>query len=220
MLKDRRVFMKNLKNFDQFFSFRLLNVTVITVMVLFVYVFMEWIFLVTKPSFMSPIGFFEQLSIFFIAASLLITIYLIVMGGIWLLSQIEIDLLRNLLISLSFFIPGFIAAFLILLLIDNFTYTIFRVGIVSSNGVFRAFYGVLFLVLIAASVRQIHKYTNQVEIFFHKINKRARTILLSIIFLIFVFVGTIPVITQYSNSKSLDSVIQSSKRPYIFFNYS
>lgn len=208
--------MKFLKNINQFFPFKWISITVVTILVLFVYVFMEWIFLVTKPSFMSPIGFFEQLSIFFITTSLFITIYLFLVAIFALLSQIKINLLRNLIISLSFFIPGFIAAFLILLLIDNFTYTLFRIGIVTSSGLFRAFYGILFLVLIFGSVKQIYKYTNQIEVLFQKITKRSRIILLSIVLLVFVFVGTIPVITQYFNSTGLDVVTQSSKRPHIF----
>ncbi len=209
--------MNPLKQLHQHHAFKWLNVIVITVLMIFLYVFMEWVFLITKPSFMSSIGLIEQLSIFFSVASLLITLYLILIDGMWLLSKLKINFLRNALIGLSLLIPGFIVAFLILLLIDNFTYTVFRFGIVTASGVFRALYALLFLVLTAISVNEVRKFIQPVDRLMHKIKQPLRNGFLFVLLVVFVAAGLLPVLTHTSAANTPAAVISASSRPHIFF---
>jgi hypothetical protein len=52
-------------------------------------------------------------------------------------------------------IPVFFIGITILLLADNFTYTLFRVGIVRASGIDRGLYGVGFLMLLFQIYRKI-----------------------------------------------------------------
>jgi glucan phosphoethanolaminetransferase (alkaline phosphatase superfamily) len=112
------------------------------------YVFMEWFFFVTKPSFMDLMSWFDKIEIFFVSSFTLAIISMalvIVLAGLdFLLSKIRINTLP---IFLGTLIPSFILAAIFLLLVDNFTYTIFNFGIVSSVGIWRYAYGLGFLIL-------------------------------------------------------------------------
>ena len=61
-------------------------------------------------------------------------------------------------VALGIFIPALILSSLILLLIDNFTYTVFRFGIVSTERFSRAFYALLFIVLFSIVYLKIRGY--------------------------------------------------------------
>ncbi len=112
------------------------------------YVFMEWFFFVTKPSFMDRMGWVDKIEIFFLSSLTLTTLSLaviIILAGLdFLLSRIRISTLP---IFLGTLVPSFILAAISLLLVDNFTYTIFKFGIVSSAGIWRYAYGLGFLIL-------------------------------------------------------------------------
>ena len=112
------------------------------------YVFMEWFFFVTKPSFMDLMSWIEKLELFFLSsftlAILSLGLVMVLVGFDYLLSYIRFSTLP---IFLGTLIPSFILAAIFLLLVDNFTYTIFRFGIVSSVGIWRYAYGLGFLIL-------------------------------------------------------------------------
>jgi hypothetical protein len=120
------------------------------------YVFMEWIFFVTKPSFMDLMSWVDKIEIFFLTSftiAIASVVLVMVLAGLdLLLSRIRIITLT---IFLGTLIPSFILAAIFLLLVDNFTYTIFNFGIVSSDGIWRYAYGLGFLIVFIYINRRI-----------------------------------------------------------------
>src|SRR5512143_3600052 len=101
----------------------------------YAYVFMEWLFFATMPSFMSSMGWLERAGVLFLAAFVIGVPVVLLAGLLGLLSH-----------RLAAIVPAIVLALLALILLDNFTYTLFKVGIVTSTGVWRAAYAVGFLV--------------------------------------------------------------------------
>lgn len=114
----------------------------------FFYVFMEWVFFVTKPSFMDRLAWTEKIEILLISSFVLtmasLTLVLIAAGLDLLISKFR-D--ASLLVFIATLLPTFFLTAISLLLVDNFTYTIFNFGIVSTSGVVRYAYGVVFLII-------------------------------------------------------------------------
>ena len=96
----------------------------------YLYAFLEWLFIVTKPSFLSAVSLVQKLRIFLFTASFLTGIALLALTGLFALScvlrgkKIQV-LLRN----LGTFIPAVTLGSMSLLLFDNFTYTVFSSGL-------------------------------------------------------------------------------------------
>jgi arylsulfatase A-like enzyme len=111
-----------------------------------IYVFMEWLFIITKPSSMTIESLQKKIATFLFTASLaagfsFLAILFIVLIG--LLPPLRKK--QNLLIKLGYIQPAVVLSALLLLMLDNFTYTVFSFGIVSSTGVMRGVYMVLFI---------------------------------------------------------------------------
>ena len=123
--------------------------------VVFFFVSMEWLFFVTKPSFMDLLPFAQKLGILFISSLILWIAILILVAIIFIL-----DLLFN------FFAPAFSdfvyripAAFIltgsVLLLFDNFTYTVFSFGVSTTTNWLRIFYVVGFILAFIYILRYL-----------------------------------------------------------------
>ncbi len=101
---------------------------------------MEWVFFATKPSFMSVLTGWERAQILMlsplplIAVSAAVSILLGVAGRL-------VSRARGALVRIGMLGPGLILASSFLLLLDNFTYTLFRIGIQTATGFWR--YGYL-----------------------------------------------------------------------------
>ena len=134
--------MNNRSKHDLFFSLCLIFTLVV------IYVIFEWLFFVTKPSFLSSFHPFERIFIaintpvipFLIIA--LIHITLVLMG----LKILKTKRLLPLIYSLA---PAFLASCLLFIMIDVFTYTTWNMGINSSSGIRRLLYMPLFLLAFA-----------------------------------------------------------------------
>jgi phosphoglycerol transferase MdoB-like AlkP superfamily enzyme len=122
------------------------------------YVFMEWLFFATKSSFMDVLPFGKKLEVFLLTGLVLAVFALVPFAAFRLLGLIP-GPTRNWRIFqlLAALIPALLVAALSLLLIDNFTYTLFHFGIVNSQGAVRAGYAVLVVVLIVVWYRQVLK---------------------------------------------------------------
>jgi arylsulfatase A-like enzyme len=115
-------------------------------LVAFAYMFLEWLFIVTQPSFLNALGFLDNLEILFFSSLLLYAItapLLILLMVIGLISPLR--QYTHILTIAGVLLPAVLLGLLSLLLVDNFTYTVFRFGIVTSQGAVRAIYAVLFL---------------------------------------------------------------------------
>lgn len=121
------------------------------------YVLMEWLFFVTKPSFMSTLTFLDTLQILFIAPLPLIAASV----AVSFLLQVPVMVIgtripRSICSAIRLLVPSVILTASFLLLIDNFTYTVFNWGIISTGGVQRLIYGFLVIALLACSLCFLH----------------------------------------------------------------
>ncbi len=124
----------------------------------FLYVFMEWLFFVTKPSFMDLIPIWEKFGVLLLTWLLLAALSLAILAPLWLLSLLlNQGWFRQVPLWFGSAVPAFFLASTALMLFDNFTYTLFRFGIVSTNGIFRGFYAAGFLLVLAYFFREIRQ---------------------------------------------------------------
>lgn len=124
-----------------------------TLLMAFFYVFMEWVFFITKPSFMDVLSLETKLSLPLmtgLAASLPLLLALALIFVLDLLIRPRWPALRRHLYALP---AGLVSACLVLILLDNFTYTLFRFGIVTVPDAGRAAYGLLFAFMVAGFTR-------------------------------------------------------------------
>lgn len=137
-----------------------------------VFIFSEWLFMVTKPSFMSGMTFFDKLNILFLSNSVLIFCFLLPLLFCILFVE-KIFRIKKLFKLFATAISSFILTCLVLLLIDNFTYTLFSFGVVTTRSIFRLAY-LFFLIYV-----------------FFKIFKKARKLIVNVyfykIFILYIF---------------------------------
>lgn len=124
------------------------------VLVAYLYALMEWIFLVTRPSFMDTLGLGEKVRLMLLAA-----LAGALAGLLFLLAMV----LLNLVLGWAFpsfnrtsrHLPAaFLMSCLALVMVDNFTYIVLGFGIVNSRTVTRALYGLLFAALLFFVLRK------------------------------------------------------------------
>lgn len=123
----------------------------------FFYVFMEWIFFVTKPSFIDVLGLMEKFEIFFLSGLALSLLSLVILVAIFIGDWIVAPVFPA---FHKFAIPfpvALIFASLCLILIDNFTYTVFEFGIATTTGGMRVLY---ILVFIGGLIAIFREYLN------------------------------------------------------------
>ena len=105
------------------------------------YVFMEWVFFVTKPSSISNLPWFESLKVLILTggamALLPLAFAIIVMG---LAKVINHPDLKKWITRVGYILPAFILSVTALIMLDNFIYTVFKVGIIMSEGALRIAY--------------------------------------------------------------------------------
>ena len=122
----------------------------ITVLSAYTYAFMEWLFFATKPSSLSILTFFQKLQTLFITGGL---IALLLIAG-WLVFAIPTRLIKHPRAKILPYIPAaFILSVTTLILLDNFTYTLFKFGTPSTEGIVRALYGLGFLAILWRTLR-------------------------------------------------------------------
>lgn len=130
-----------------------------TILNAFFYALMEWIFFVTKPSALSLLSLFEKVRIFFVTGGTIALAALIVLFLLLLPSLFTRDMAQRRLAYLACLVPAFIAAVTALILFDNFTYTVFRFGIATSDGNWRIPYLIGFLLFLAWMTHRTHVRT-------------------------------------------------------------
>jgi len=100
---------------------------------------MEWLFTATMPSFMDSLTIGERARILLVAP-LLLAVPALALA--WVLGWV---------------VPAAVFACGALLMIDNFTYTVFRFGIASTRGAWRAAYAALLVALFLAFLRALRR---------------------------------------------------------------
>ena len=118
------------------------------------YTSMEWLYYVTKPSFMSGMDVWGILKVWLQTNFVVFLAAFSVSSLLFLCARVIPNFtIRHIFLWASGFISVFFVGITILLLIDNFTYTLFQVGVVSTFGIFRGIYGFSFLFLLV----RLHK---------------------------------------------------------------
>ena len=126
---------------------------------IYIYTFMEWIFFITKPSFMSGMSIWLQINVLFVSALGMSVLPLLIVSMLWALDRgVRNPPFTRYLTVLGLLIPSLILSTLVLLLVDNFTYTVFKFGVVSTERISRAAYGFLFILLTVLIYVQIKQY--------------------------------------------------------------
>ena len=118
----------------------------------FFYVLMEWTFFATKPSFMSTLGAGARIRILLFAPLPLVAASAALCAALGLGARI-VPRARGALVRAGALWPGFLLAAAGLLLLDNFTYTLFRVGVQTAEGFWRFGYLAVFGLLWAQGWR-------------------------------------------------------------------
>ncbi len=131
----------------------------ITILVAYFYIFMEWVFFVTMPSFMSLLNLSDKLEVFLLSG---LGLALFCLGAMAIIIVID-TCVRSLHFPpltgyLGIALPSIILSFLGLILIDNFTYTVFKFGISTSVGIWRGAYGLIYLILSVYIYLQMIKF--------------------------------------------------------------
>lgn len=122
----------------------------------FFYAFMEWIFFVTKPSALSLLSWFEKIRILFVTGGVIALASLILLGLLLLPALLTKDETQRRLVYLACLAPAFVASVNALILLDNFTYTVFKFGIATATGNWRIPYFVGFLLFLAWMTHRTH----------------------------------------------------------------
>lgn len=139
-----------LKTWDQMrgkraFWFRLLTMTILSA---YLYIFLEWLFFITMPSFMSIMNVAAKLKIFLLTGLVLSVICIMAIIAFTIIEVIGVLFrISRFTQYLGVLIPTLVLSVIALLLIDNFTYTVFKLGISTSGGISRALYAVLFAII-------------------------------------------------------------------------
>lgn len=118
------------------------------------YAFMEWLFFVTKPSSLSILTPMEAGMVLAVTGgivALLLTGSLIILSLPGWLARSSTWKAR--LLALGYLVPALMLAGTALIMLDNFTYTVFKFGIVSTSGVWRAVYALGFIVFLWQALR-------------------------------------------------------------------
>ena len=113
-------------------------------------VLMEWLFLITKPSFLNASTFIEKFTVLMSASLILVALLVLFSIPALIICSIfpkQIKLFAHLLAIA----PSAMLASLALLLIDNFTYTLFKYGIVDSGMTMRAVYLAIWILIFILS---------------------------------------------------------------------
>jgi hypothetical protein len=130
----------------------------LTMLAAYFYMLMEWIFMTTMPSFMSVLDSGTKLEIYFLAGLVFALLGAAVIIGYTVLDLIATAAyLERFSYYLGVIFPAAILAGAALLLIDNFTYTVFKFGISTSAGYWRGVYAGIFVLLIYFIYSQVLK---------------------------------------------------------------
>lgn len=144
----------------------------LTVSAVYFYMFMEWLFLVTKPSFMSSLPFSESLLILAVSPGPVLVAVVAPLVLCWMvgaslgcgfaLARLQVPgLFRTLWVGLSLLIPSGVLALAAFLMVDNFTLTVLGWGIRHGEATGLLGYRAL-LVLIAVAVYYLTWQTTQI----------------------------------------------------------
>jgi arylsulfatase A-like enzyme len=122
---------------------------VLSVFAIYFYIVMEWLFFVTKQSFMSSLGLAERLRVLWVTPAPFVILVAAVLFVLLLPAMITKNLVaRKICLGIGLLVPSVTLALAAFLLVDNFTYTVLGFGVKSTLGYQGLVYGFLVLALV------------------------------------------------------------------------
>lgn len=188
-----------------------IRASVLTIISIYAFFFLEWLFFITKPSFLTSLSTFEGLSALFVVVVPVALLAQVVMVFAWALSIIgERTPLKLYTKYILYMVPALVVAATIFLLIENFTYTLFHFNVGSLDGAGRYIYG---MSLIALGVGMLEYFVRRdIELQDDQTKWRRSTAgFLLAISIIFLMIN----IATYSENKSQFTIGKGGKQPNI-----
>lgn len=178
------------------------SLLVITSTLATLFVASEWVFIFTRPSFLQTVSFLEKTTAFLSMAGLLIlfcflTLSLLLLPG-WFIKKAGF---RKALMAIGYTIPAFLLTSLCILLLDNFTYTLFRFGIVSTSGVTRALYTALFVTGFIYLYFKLLSFHELLASFFTRVKPSSRKRAMIVVFVIAIAGALLPADITHTSSQ-------------------
>jgi hypothetical protein len=128
------------------------NLAAVSVLAVYAHVLFEWLFFLTKPSFMGTLDGGDRLTLLLVPPLPLAAGALVPLA---LLAAVARGCGATRLEAAGRVVPAIIAAGCAFLLIDNFTYTLFGMGVVSTTGLWGLGYAGLVVGLLVAAHRRL-----------------------------------------------------------------
>ncbi len=184
----------------------------------FAYVFLEWLFVVTKPSFLTNASWLVKFEILFFVIACLISFSLILVFCFYLFGKkFQSKKNKKIVFTIASFVPSIVLTSLSLLLFDNFTYTMFQFGIVSSVGILRAIYALGFVFVFVLFTWKMNSWAKSIGSGLIKNAPSTRIYLVSIALIVLSLV--VPLIHQTNKANILSGYItekSNGQLPNIF----
>lgn len=176
------------------------------------YAVAEWVFIFTRPSFLKTVPLAEKLEALLTTSSLLILACILLVFAIMLpYLIIRNQSVRRVITAIALLIPTLLFTSTVLLLVDNFTYTVFRFGIVSTTGVWRGVYAFLLIVLFVYLCIRLADLGNLFTLFFSRQKTRIKAILPTVVILLAVLGAIVPVNFSLERSTATKQRTASSR---------
>jgi len=121
---------------------------VFAVLAIYFYLFMEWLFFATKPSFLYASTLSERVMVLLLAPlplALLALALILVLYAVAVVARTPTG--HGIVASIALAIPAIILSSSLFILVDNFTYTLFHVGVSALAGGWRLVYAIWYIVL-------------------------------------------------------------------------
>lgn len=211
--------MKSLLHLIKHARFTPIDVSLLIPLASLLYVFMEWLFIITKTSFISTASFFEKVYVLLNGSAILTLVAILLsIPFIILYYVLNAKTGRSIIRILLCLIPALLLSSTILLLVDNTTYTAFSYGVVSTKGIIRTLYLIGFILISIGLIYPIFKISRSIERSRRKLTrsqKRRLPFIIGLVVLVFAF---LPVLfnTHLNNSIAQAPVnTKSEKLPNI-----
>jgi choline-sulfatase len=172
-----------------------------TTLLILLYVFMDWLFIISQPSFMNAVRFSDKVLILLNTAALLSLLSLLAFVPYMLLDRILKGKTGKQLLRYIFaLIPAFVFTTMLLVFVDNYTYNLLDFGMVTAHGVVRGVYTAFFVLVCVFMVTRITRFTNSLDSGLRKNTTRKRNILIIGVILLLILLAVIPVLANPNQS--------------------
>ncbi|MDG5467931.1 sulfatase-like hydrolase/transferase [Deltaproteobacteria bacterium IMCC39524] len=137
------------------------RITLLTILASYIYLFMEWLFFITKPSFLTRFSILQSIEVLATAPLFLVLVTVPSLLFIGLLTTTTRKSWRaKLFRHTALLLPALIIAATAFLLFENFTYTLFGFNVGLSGGIIRFIYALLIILLFVCSNQTLHRWLN------------------------------------------------------------